>query len=162
MARMAKNQEMMSIPTIRRRSMTSQSRRRHHSPPPRREVPTLPRATEETHPVASPALSWVETTLCFFFFFFFFIRTLFYFLKKINTLSSSSSTCHLLPSFTYVLHMHSCRHVHGPPPLPSPSPSTLKPFVLILFSIKRRKLLTKALYVSLSPPPAPLAFQPIL
>lgn len=43
---------------------------------------------------------------------------------------------------------------------PVSSPSTLKPFVLILFSIKRRKLLTKALYVSLPLPPFP--FQPIL
>lgn len=92
----------------------SSSRRRCHSPPTRREVPMLPQVAEETHLVASPASSWVETT-----FFFFHSNALFYFLK-INTPnhSSSSSNCHL----PHLLHMHSYCHVHGPPcPLPPPS-----------------------------------------
>ncbi|XP_026181654.1 uncharacterized protein LOC113141450 isoform X2 [Mastacembelus armatus] len=38
------------------------SRRRTHSSLPRREVPTVPQVAEETHLVANPASSWVETT----------------------------------------------------------------------------------------------------
>ena len=117
------------------------STRRRQSPLPRREVPTLPLAAGETHLVASPASSWVETTCfcfsfeCFFFFLFFF---------KINT-----------PTTLFFLLINLSPSSHAltlsRPWTPVSSPSTLKPFVLILFSIKRRKLLTKALYVSLSP-----------
>lgn len=72
------------------------SRRRCHSPLNRREVPTPPQATEETHLVASPASSWVETVI--------FHPNAFLFFKDKNPpppLSSSSSFCHILPAFTY-------------------------------------------------------------
>lgn len=88
----------------------------------------------------------------------------FYFLKITHPppthppLSSSSSTCHILPSFTYFTLTPTRCHIHGPP---VSSPSTLKPFVWILFSIKIRKLLTKALYVSL-PPPLSISAHPVV
>lgn len=121
------------------------SRGTHHSPLPRREVPALPQVAEETPLVASPALSLVETTL-------FFIQMLFYVLK-INTpspwlslpllITVSHPMSHaLMPSHTWTL---------------GSALFTLKPFVLILFSIKRRKLLTKALYVF---SPSPFHFSP--
>lgn len=88
----------------------------------------------------------------------FFIRTLFYFLKiktPHHSLPPHHSVTFCQPSPT----SHALPLSH--PWTPVSSPSTLKPFVWILFSIKIRKLLTKALYVSL-PLPSPFSFQPIL
>lgn len=127
------------------------SRRRCHSPLNRREVPTPPQATEETHLVASPASSWVETTI--------FHSNAFLFFKDKNpphhSLPPHHSVTFCQPSPT----SHALPLSH--PWTPVSSPSTLEPFVWILFSIKIRKLLTKALYVSL-PLPSPFPFQPIL
>ncbi len=86
--------------------------------------------------------SGLRPLVCFFSF-----ERFFYFLK-INTpttLPPHQPVTFFPPSSSSHALVLSC------PRTPVSSPSTLKPFVLILFSIKRRKLLTKALYVSLSP-----------
>lgn len=115
--KMAKNKQMMSVLTTWRGS--KRSSRRSHSPRPRREVPTLPLAAEETHLVASPASSWVETT-CFVFLFFH-LNTFYFYFLKINT-PYHSLPPHQPSPLLHLLHMHSCHHVHGPlRPLPPPS-----------------------------------------
>lgn len=93
----------------------------------------------QPHPGLRPLLC-----LFFVFVFFFHLNAFFLFFKDKYPHHSlpPHQPCHLLPSFT-------CTHAVTS----MSSPSTLKPFVLILFSIKRRKLLTKALYVSLPCPP---------
>uniref|UniRef100_A0A8D3CHU5 Jupiter microtubule associated homolog 1b n=1 Tax=Scophthalmus maximus TaxID=52904 RepID=A0A8D3CHU5_SCOMX len=128
-AAMVWGQRQESVPMMRRFSTRSKSsRRRHHSPLPRREMPWSPRVAEETHLVESPASSWVETT-CFFH-----SNTFFYFLKIITP-------HHSLPPHQHVT-LSTCTHADTsldttPIACPHLPPSNL--FVLILFSIKRRK-----------------------
>lgn len=85
----------------------------------------------------------------------------FYFLKITQT---PTTPLFLLinPSHSAILHLlHTHSHTLSHPRTPVSSPSTLKPFVWILFSIKIRKLLTKALYVSL-PPPLSISAHPVV
>lgn len=102
---------------------------------------------------SSLILGWDHLFFCCFFSF----ERFFYFLK-INTPTTLFLLINLV---TFPPSPTSHALTLSRPRTPASSPSTLKPFVLILFCIKRRKLLTKALYVSLSLfPPPPFHFSP--
>lgn len=140
---------------ISKRSKIS-SRRRCHSPPTRREVPALLQAAEETPLVASPASSWVETSQFVFLWVFFVLFFLMTNTPNHHSLPPHQHLCFSPPSSNTTTFSTSFTCTHAITSMDPRVLSLCKPFVLILFSIKKENCWQKHfMYL-----PSPFHFSP--